>query len=472
MPTADRPRWVPQAIRYFLRQDYPNRELVIVDDGEQSIEHLVPADPRIRFHRIPSGLTLGGKRNVCVEASRGDLILHWDDDDWFAPHRIRTQVGALLRANAEICGQPRMLFHELATGRTWLYALPAHEPLWLAGGSLLYTKEFWRRGPFPDLQMGSDTAFVSMQSLDRAATIEDCELYVAMIHPDNTSPKCIQSNWQPWPHDLRAVLGEDAAFYDIAPIPSAVPPRVDILVPTFGQEEFTIRCFDTLRAHTNSYRLIWLDDGSSSASRAAVAEVFALHRDRRAVAFDQNRGFIQTVNDGLREESKAEYVVLLNNDTEVTHGWLDRLLRVLDANPSLAAAGPMTSSRDAWQGWPNFFAAGRMRDLSPGEIARSLADEFGDRFIRVPMLAFFCTALRRRVFTEAGLLDERFGIGFGDDDDYCHRLLAAGYELAFVPGAYVVHHHRTTFRARFSDAEITVMQNANLEEFRRKHGIG
>ncbi|HKR63573.1 MAG TPA: glycosyltransferase, partial [Thermoanaerobaculia bacterium] len=119
----------------------------------------------------------------------------------------------------------------------------------------------------------------------------------------------------------------------------------------------------------------------------------------------------------------------------------------------------------------NFFAAERMRGLSPGEIARSLAHEFGDRFIRVPMLAFFCTLFRRRVITEVGLLDERFGIGFGDDDDYCHRLLAAGYELAFVPGAYVVHHHRTTFRARFSDAEISAMQKANLEAFRRKHGI-
>ena len=167
MPTAGRRRWVQQAIRYFLRQDYPNRELVILDDG--AAEAVIPPDPRIRYQRLSGTCTLGTKRNLCVEASRGELILHWDDDDWFAKNRISYQVDALVHAGAEICGLSRMLFHEPQTARTWLYEYPTtHGLRWLAGGSLLYTTNFWRQGPFPDKQVASDTSFIWGHALDDA----------------------------------------------------------------------------------------------------------------------------------------------------------------------------------------------------------------------------------------------------------------------------------------------------------------
>src|SRR5262249_6596674 len=92
MPTADRRLFVPHAIRYFQSQDYGNKELVIVDDGAESIADLVPEDPCIRYVRLTGQRPLGTKRNECVEACRGELIMHWDDDDWMAPHRITYQV--------------------------------------------------------------------------------------------------------------------------------------------------------------------------------------------------------------------------------------------------------------------------------------------------------------------------------------------------------------------------------------------
>jgi len=60
----------------------------------------VPNDPCIRYIRLSGQRSLGAKRNECVEACRGDLIMHWDDDDWMAPHRISYQVDALLREDA------------------------------------------------------------------------------------------------------------------------------------------------------------------------------------------------------------------------------------------------------------------------------------------------------------------------------------------------------------------------------------
>ena len=111
MPTWDRRSFVPQSVRYFLRQDYPARELVIVDDGPEPVHDLVPADPRIVYHRLGSRTVLGTKRNLACDLARGSVIMHWDDDDWASPRRVSVQVAALIQQGADICGdhQPAVL---------------------------------------------------------------------------------------------------------------------------------------------------------------------------------------------------------------------------------------------------------------------------------------------------------------------------------------------------------------------------
>jgi glycosyltransferase involved in cell wall biosynthesis len=95
MPTRNRRRFVAQSVWYFLRQDYEARELVVVDDGEDRIDDLLPEDGRIRYVHIGGRRPLGEKRNIACEQARGDLIAHWDDDDWNAPNRLSAQIAAL-----------------------------------------------------------------------------------------------------------------------------------------------------------------------------------------------------------------------------------------------------------------------------------------------------------------------------------------------------------------------------------------
>lgn len=231
MPTTSRRRaFLPQAIRYFQRQDYAHKELLIVDDGAEPLNELVPDDPQVRYVRLTGKRTLGSKRNLCVEAARGDLIMHWDDDDWANPQRISHQLKAMLRAGAEICGIRQMIFYELATARTWLYQYPPNQRAWLAGSSLLYTREFWRRAPFPDIQVASDTSFVWSQKMERAVALPDYSFYVAMIHPDNTSPKkCQGAYWSPWHGDIQSLMGADYSFYQtfLTTQEAPSPPRSD-----------------------------------------------------------------------------------------------------------------------------------------------------------------------------------------------------------------------------------------------------
>lgn len=216
MPTANRRRFVPLAIQNFLQQDYPNRELVILDDGQESVADLAPADPRVKYMRAQQRQTVGAKRNHCIRASQGNLIMHWDDDDWVAPHRIRYQVEGMLREDAEVCGLRQMLFHELASGKTWLYTYPPNLRTWVAGGSLLYKRNYWQRAPFPDVQVGEDSRFLWKQTHGKLTVLPDYRFYVAMIHPENTSPKvCSDPYWSQSAEDPRSIMGDALDLYRV-----------------------------------------------------------------------------------------------------------------------------------------------------------------------------------------------------------------------------------------------------------------
>ena len=99
MVTANRRTLAERSVACFLAQDYPNRELVIVDDGEEDYAPIlrdIPAD-RVLHHRLPKNpaTTLGELRNLSLDLARGDLMAHWDDDDWFAPRRLSRSVETL-----------------------------------------------------------------------------------------------------------------------------------------------------------------------------------------------------------------------------------------------------------------------------------------------------------------------------------------------------------------------------------------
>jgi GT2 family glycosyltransferase len=85
------------------------------------------------------------------------------------------------------------------------------------------------------------------------------------------------------------------------------------------------------------------------------------------------------------------------------------------------------------------------------------------------MLAFFCTLFRKEVFQKVGYLDEDFGIGYGDDDDFCQRMRQHKMKCAVAYGAYVYHDHQSTFSSMYSKDEIEKMKKSKLALFKQKH---
>jgi glycosyltransferase involved in cell wall biosynthesis len=215
MPTCDRRRFVPHAIDCFLQQDYPHLELLIADDGRDAVADLVPARSSIRYLRMDRSARIGGKRNaVCAEA-RGDIIVHWDDDDWSAPWRVSYSVRTLLESGADICGLDRVLFYEAGIDRAWEYVYPSGCRPWVHGATLAYRTSFWRAHPFPDIHVGEDTRFVWSDGNPSVRALEHHTFFVGTIHGGNTSPKQTGDHrWRAWPvADARSVIGGGWAAY-------------------------------------------------------------------------------------------------------------------------------------------------------------------------------------------------------------------------------------------------------------------
>jgi len=217
MPTADRRGLVPQAIEYFLRQDYSHRELIIIDDGADDISALVPSDPRFRYVRLDRRHTLGAKHNLGCEMARGDVILHWDDDDWMADWRISYQLRSLDSQPVDtLSGLARLLFWDPRSQGSWEYVYPASDRPWVAGGTFCYRRRFWESHRFPEMNEGVDTVFVWGLVDARVLALPNADFYVATIHPQNTSRKRTQTaGWKPVPRQrIHALVRDDLAFYE------------------------------------------------------------------------------------------------------------------------------------------------------------------------------------------------------------------------------------------------------------------
>lgn len=193
MPTRGRPEFAITAVEQWAMQTYRNRELVIVDDADApSFPREVPLGEGISYHRLPTRLTVGAKRNVACSRSRGEIICHWDDDDWSAPERIADQVTRLLETGAQVTGYRDMLFHDQQTGREWRYL--GHNQQYCVGSSLLYLRTFWQAHVFENRNVAEDTNF--WMAAMKSKAVAACEANGMMrgtIHPGNTSPRQIKS---------------------------------------------------------------------------------------------------------------------------------------------------------------------------------------------------------------------------------------------------------------------------------------
>jgi len=227
-----------------------------------------------------------------------------------------------------------------------------------------------------------------------------------------------------------------------------------IVILTHNQLPYTRGCLESIRFYTDEpYELVLVDNGSTD----GTVEWLGKQPDVRLITNAENRGFPAGANQGIRA-ARGDSIVLLNNDTLVGTGWLRRMLAALRRAPRTGLVGPVSNNVSGEQQ-----VAVDYTDLAQLDgFAWRWGREHDGQTMPTDRLVGFCLAFPRSLVDEIGLLDERFGIGNFEDDDYCRRAIEAGYQPAVARDAYVHHFGHCTFAATGVDLNTLLTRNEAL----------
>jgi glycosyltransferase involved in cell wall biosynthesis len=205
-----RRRFLSQALKYFLRQTYSPKELIVVDDPGESLFDGVRPAPEVRYLRTNSRLTLGSKLNLGIQEARGAIIQKLDDDDYYHPEFLSATVEALLARNQlnSIVAFTRHLVLIAVTGE--LKRRTGTGTIVFAPGTLCFFRELWQRGPFRDVSLSEHRFFLKDHEAARIG-INNPELYCLVRHTGGHSYRHFVRSEQ---KDLGPVTaGEDVTEY-------------------------------------------------------------------------------------------------------------------------------------------------------------------------------------------------------------------------------------------------------------------
>lgn len=283
--------------------------------------------------------------------------------------------------------------------------------------------------------------------------------------------------------EQQARLNSDASRIGQAPVAtlaaapavvSAAPyaGSVDVIVCVHNSPDDVRACLESVIAHTTvPHRLIVVDDGSDTPTRDLL-RAFADGQPMTLLRNETAGGYTLAANQGLRA-STSGYVVLLNSDTIVSKGWDERMLRCARSDDRIGLIGPVSNTA-SWQSVPAIFndqGDWAENHLPAGWTLPRFAAEIAARSQRIyPKVGFlngFCLMIRREVLDDLGLFDEEtFAQGYGEENDYCLRATAAGWQLAVADDCYVYH---AQSRSYSHERRAQLVKRAG-EALDRKHG--
>ena len=267
-----------------------------------------------------------------------------------------------------------------------------------------------------------------------------------------------------------SMVKHDISFSD--PVPQHKE-SIDVIVCVHNALVDVERCLNSIIKNTTTpYRIILVDDGSDSPTKFFLEEFKQNHPEIILTRNEEAKGYTLAANIGIRA-STAPYFILLNSDTIVSPGWMDRLYRAMQIDESIAVVGPLSNTA-SWQSIPRLSENGDWADnplppeISVEKMAELVAEYSGYLFPDVPLLNGFCMMIRRETIEKVGLFDEEsFGQGYGEEDDFNLRVGYAGLKKVIADDTYIYHAQSKSY----SSEKRKRLSKISGEKLKKKHGL-
>ncbi len=214
----------------------------------------------------------------------------------------------------------------------------------------------------------------------------------------------------------------------------------DLVVPVYNSMHHVRSClYSVFHCATRPCRLILVDDCSDNHTRAGLEELLAAApMPVTLLRNESNLGYLKSVNRGIAA-GDAPVVVLINSDTVMLPGFLERLESDFGSDPKAGVINPVST----WANWtripfPNGFNIHR--------LSREVRAFSSDRLPDIHNASGFFFAARRALYDQIGVFDEVYGFGYWEEADLCMRALKAGWRVAVDDGLYIFHHGWGSFQ--------------------------
>jgi len=229
-------------------------------------------------------------------------------------------------------------------------------------------------------------------------------------------------------------------------------PEVSIVIPVFNQIKFTVECLAALSKHRHScktsFEVLVADDASTDDTSWLLADVKGV----RLIRSEDNQGFLKNVNNAV-QFARGDFLVILNNDVQVTDRWLDPIIATL-RDPTVGAVSPKL-----------LFPNGRLQEAGArlhADASAQMIGLFDDPTLprysysrNVDYVSGACLGLRKSIFEKLGGFDVRFAPAYCEDADLCLRLREKGLRVCYVADSVVYHH-------------LSVSSNASPDDFKMR----
>ncbi|MBC7928504.1 MAG: glycosyltransferase [Bryobacteraceae bacterium] len=241
-------------------------------------------------------------------------------------------------------------------------------------------------------------------------------------------------------------------------------PLVSLIVLTYNSAEF-VRCFHDSVRWNGTYpnmEIIFVDNGSTDDTRVELEALATEDVRIRLVLLDRNTGFAAGNNIGVRE-SRGEFLAILNPDTILTRGSIERLLRPLRKDPSIGLTAPVTN----FSGNQTRIGTTYRNCQQMEQFADHLALQNEGAVMDVPVVPLFCGVISRQLWDRLGGLDERYQVGMFEDDDFSLRVQQAGYRTVTAEDCFIHHFGNGSFSKLSSRASLRIFHE-NKQAFEAK----